>query len=205
MLLASLHSVGGQVAKAVDLGLDLHPILQHFRDLPSNEDMPEAILHKKLCWMLATCTFLRPSDIARVDMFQTKIVGQHKVVHLVAVRPKETREDQYQDKVVILQIHPHESALCPVATYDVFVQRCFRGIKLQVPHKTLPTLKYNPLIRALDDPYKAVVEDTISNSIADVMKKLDLPKHRRQCCTRTLGYPTQQNHFTDVIFTSLVS
>jgi len=77
--------LANKVAKTIDLELDLHPILQYFRGLPSNEDMPESTLRKKLCWMLATCTFLRPSDIARIDLSQTKTVGAHKAVHLVVV------------------------------------------------------------------------------------------------------------------------
>jgi hypothetical protein len=179
--------LANQVAKTVDLELDLHPILQYFRQLPSNEDMPVATLRKKLCWMLATCTFLRPSDIARIDLSQTRIVGAHGAVHLVVVRPKETRGGVHQDKVVILQVHPREPALCPVATHHAYIQRCVRGIQLEISHKTLPTLVYNPLMRALNDPHTAITSDTISNSISDVMKRLNLPAGAKVPKGRAVG------------------
>ncbi|KAG0344410.1 hypothetical protein BG005_001836 [Podila minutissima] len=162
--------LANQVAKTINLELDLHPILQYFCKLPSNEDMPVATLHKKLCWMLATCTFLCPSDIARIDLSQTKIVGAHGAVHLVVVQPKETRGGVHKDKIVILQVHPREPALCPVATYHAYVQMCVHSIQLEILHKTLPTLVYNLLMHALNDPHTASTSDMISNSISDAMK-----------------------------------
>ena len=179
--------LANQVAKTVDLELDLHPILQYFRGLPSNEDMPESTLRKKLCWMLATCTFLRPSDIARIDLSQTKTVGAHKAVHLVVVRPKETRGGVHQDKVVILQVHPREPALCPVATYHAYVKRCVRGVQLEFSHKTQPALIYNPLICALNDPQNTIGTDAISNNIADIMKRLNLPEGTKVPKGRAVG------------------
>ena len=74
-----------------------------------------------------------------------------------------------------------------MATYHAYVQRCVRGIQLEIPHKTLPTLVYNPLMRALNDPHTAITSDTISNSISDVMKRLNLPAGAKVPKGRAVG------------------
>ncbi|KAF9090467.1 hypothetical protein BGX27_002257 [Mortierella sp. AM989] len=164
--------------------LDLQPILSFLQGLPSNEDMEPVDLTRKLCWLLGVCAFLRPSDIARIDLSLSGEVGSD--IRLVIRRPKEKTNGVHTDKVKFLKPHPNIPALCPVLTYQAYVKRLV-GKELQHPHDTNPHLKYNPLVRRLQEPDIPIGADRIRNHIKAIMSMLDLPEGATVPKARAVG------------------
>ncbi|KAF9339448.1 hypothetical protein BGX26_009330, partial [Mortierella sp. AD094] len=117
--------------------------------LPNNEDMEPVDLTRKMFWLLGVCAFLRPSDIARIDLNMSSKVGND--IRLVVRRPKEKTKGIHADKVKFLKPHPHIPALCPVLTYQSYVRR-------------------------LVEPDIPISADRIRNHIKAIMSKLDLPE-----------------------------
>ncbi|KAF9358266.1 hypothetical protein BGX26_002134 [Mortierella sp. AD094] len=118
------------------------------------------------------CAFLRPSDIARIDINQSGEVGND--ICLVIRRPEETTKGIHADKVKFLKPHPHILALCSVLTYLAYVKRLV-GKESQHLHDTNPTLTYNPLIRRLKEPDILIGDDGIRNHIKATMSMIELP------------------------------
>ncbi|KAF9984417.1 hypothetical protein BGZ80_008261, partial [Entomortierella chlamydospora] len=133
-------------------------------------------LTRKLCWLHGMCAFLRPSDIARIDV--SKCIVTDTSVKLKEARPKETSHGIHQNTTHILKRHRSIPALCPMQTFKAY-QRRLVGKRLQRPHDTCPSLTYNPLVRAINDPDVAIGADRIRNHIKAIMSKLVLPKGAR--------------------------
>ncbi|KAF9085626.1 hypothetical protein BGX27_003411, partial [Mortierella sp. AM989] len=79
-------------------------------------------------------------------------------VKLKVIRPKETSQGVHHNKTILLKPHRSIPALCPVETFKAYTRRLV-GKKLQQPHDTCPTIKYNPLVRHIKDPDVAIGAD----------------------------------------------
>jgi len=171
----------------VPLELDLTPIITHLQGLPPNDEMSPTDLTQKLCWLLGMCGFLRPSDIARIDLDRCTV--EDTQVRVVVVRPKESSQGVHKNKHVDLKAHPNIPALCPVRAFTAYTRRLV-GQALTHPHDTKPDLTYNPLVRAINDPDKPIGADRIRNHIKTVMSRLQLPPGSKVPKARAAG-PTQ--------------
>ncbi|KAG0282676.1 hypothetical protein BGZ98_006663, partial [Dissophora globulifera] len=138
-----------QTDNSTDVDLDLSPIITYLRSFANNDDMSMEELTQKLCWLLGMCAFLRPSDIERIDLDNCRVNDDFISLHVV--RPKETSSGIHKAKSVILRAHSMDTQLCPVRTFKDYV-RLQANNKISVPHPTMSSLHYNPLIRQVKSP-----------------------------------------------------
>ncbi|KAF9551900.1 hypothetical protein BGW38_009517, partial [Lunasporangiospora selenospora] len=108
-----------------------------------------------------------------------------KVTALV-IRLKETSQCIHKDKYVNIKAHSKAAELCPVETFWEYKRRLV-GRRITHPHDTSPDLKYNPLIRPINDPDKPVGADKIRNHIKAVMSKLRHPPGAKVPKARAAG------------------
>lgn len=85
---------------------DITPALECLIFLGPNESMPTTDLTVKTAWLLSMVGFLRPSDLARVDLDQY-IISNDNVLQMIVVAPKEKRGGSRITKAIT--IHPHSS------------------------------------------------------------------------------------------------
>ncbi|KAF9996360.1 hypothetical protein BGZ80_007264, partial [Entomortierella chlamydospora] len=136
-------------SKAIDF--NIKPVLEHFRSLPSNDTMELQDLIRKLCWLLGLCGFMRPDDIACIDVSRSTMVNGR--LQLAVVFPKEKRDKQRIIKYVTISPHV-DKALCPISAYQAYVARLPQPL-VPVPHQKDPSHSIVPLIRYLHDASKA--------------------------------------------------
>ncbi|KAG0043787.1 hypothetical protein BGZ89_006311 [Linnemannia elongata] len=116
-------------------------------------------LTKMLCWLLATCGFLRPDDLRCTDARASRIIKGN--LEMMVLFPKETRQGQKIIKPVVIYPHPDE-ALCPVKAFIEYRNRTQAGDR---PFEAL-----HPLIRYVRDKTAATGTDRISNHIKEIMQ-----------------------------------
>ncbi|KAG1437052.1 hypothetical protein G6F56_013290 [Rhizopus delemar] len=86
-----------------------------------NSTLSSTELTSKLAWLLSMTGFLRPSDLARVDIDKTTFTADN-ILHLVVVGPKEKRRGQPIWRSAA--IHPHDNLLlCPIQLYKDYCVR----------------------------------------------------------------------------------
>ncbi len=169
---------------STEVDLDLSPIITYLRSFPSNDDMSPEQLTQKLCWLLGMCAFLRPSDIERIDLDHCRVDEQFISLHIV--RPKETSAGVHKSKSIILRAHSLDRQLCPVQTFKDYVSR-LASTKISVPHPTMSSLRYNPLIRHIKSPELHVGAQRISKHIAGIMSRVNVPPGHRLPKARAAG------------------
>lgn len=150
--------------------VDISPALTYLRTLGSNSVMPIEDLTRKLCWLLALCSFLRPSDIERVDLDASDWSSNPDRLLLTVVAPKEKRFGQRIRRQVTLRAH-NDSKICPVAAFRAYVARhacqpCHES------HPALPHVQLHFLIRKIRDNSKPIFAQRISKYIKSVMAHL---------------------------------
>lgn len=128
---------------------DITPISQHFRE-SSNDDLDMERLTSKVCWLLGLCGFMRPDDIACVDMEKSGITNGR--LSLAVVYPKELRGSQRIIKYISISPHPVAN-LCPVKAYEAYVQR-IHDHPIRVAHHKDRDRIIMPLLRYVKDPTK---------------------------------------------------
>ncbi|KAG0195504.1 hypothetical protein BGX33_003140, partial [Mortierella sp. NVP41] len=92
----------------------------------------------------------------------------------------------HKTKSVILQAHSMDTQLCPVRTFKDYV-RLQANSKISVPHPTMSSLRYNPLIRQVKSPELHVGSQRISKHIAAVMSRVKVPPGHRLPRARAAG------------------
>ena len=133
---------------STDADLDLSLIITYLRSFTSNEDMSMEELTQKLCWLLGMCAFLRPSGIERIDLNKCRMIDDFISLHIVC--SKEMSSGIHKTKSVTLQAYSMDTQLCPVRTFKDYVS-LQANIKISVPHPTMSSLRYNPLIRQVTE------------------------------------------------------
>ncbi|KAG0249639.1 hypothetical protein BGZ95_007464, partial [Linnemannia exigua] len=68
------HLSSNAIKRLTNTSVDIAPVLDHFRTLGPNSNLKPSQLLPKLCWLLAICGFLRPSDIHRVDVSRSLVL-----------------------------------------------------------------------------------------------------------------------------------
>lgn len=169
---------------STEVDLDLSPIIAYLHSFTINDDMSPEELTQKLCWLLGMCAFLRPSDIERIDLDNCRTDDEFISLHIV--RPKETSAGIHKTKSVILRAHSLDRQLCPVQTFKDYVRRLAHN-KISVPHPTMSSLRYNPLIRQIKSPELHVGAQRISKHIAAIMSRINVPPGHRLPKARAAG------------------
>lgn len=132
---------------------DIKSALQYLVDLGDNSQLSLVDLTAKLAWLISMTGFLRPSDLARVDINKSTFTTSN-IIHLVIVGPKEKRQGQPIWRSVA--IHPHDNALlCPEELYKEYCKRV-ASAACMIPHPHLPNTQLNALVRATNNPSMAL-------------------------------------------------
>ncbi|KAF1803445.1 hypothetical protein FB192DRAFT_1341094 [Mucor lusitanicus] len=85
-------------------GIDLQPALDFLVALGDNNQLTLLGLTRKLCFLLGTTGFLRPSDLERVDDARSIISHEPLSLKLVVVGPKERRAGRDLDEKFIEEL-----------------------------------------------------------------------------------------------------
>ncbi|KAG0278506.1 hypothetical protein BGZ97_009719 [Linnemannia gamsii] len=168
-----------------EIDIDLRPILDYFRQQGPNEHLSISILTKKVCWLLGTCGFLRPSDIWFINLANPKFVLTDVSCKIPVVFPKETRGGSQIIKYPTIKSHD-DPLLCPVRAIAEYLRR-LEGHEIMIPHFKNETFLYRPLIRDVRSLKIPVINQTISNHIAEITNMLDLPKDETRPRARAIG------------------
>ncbi|ORY89204.1 hypothetical protein BCR43DRAFT_448488, partial [Syncephalastrum racemosum] len=167
-----------------DDSYDLQPIFALLRAWGPNDKLPLHQLARKTAWLLATVGFLRPSDLARIDVAQcTDREGPQGFLRLAIDAPKEKRHGLRYVRSVSYHIHP-DPILCPVQAYRAYRRATGFNIS-RSPHPIITGRLITPLFRMLHQHDRPVQVDTIRGYICDVMRhvgrdppSLPVPKAR---------------------------
>ncbi|KAF9899735.1 hypothetical protein EC991_008412 [Linnemannia zychae] len=161
---------------STEVDLDLSPIVTYLRSFASNEEMSPEELTQNLCWFLGMCAFLRPSDIERINLDNCRMDDEFISLHIL--RPKETSAGIHKTKSVILRAHSLDRQICPVQTFKDYVRRIAHN-KISVPHPTMASLRYSPLVRQVKSPELHMEAQRISKYIAAIMSRAKVPPGHR--------------------------
>ncbi|OAQ27033.1 hypothetical protein K457DRAFT_668756 [Linnemannia elongata AG-77] len=169
---SSRHYRQWKKGSCVHSDYDATPVREELLKWGSNDQLSIKQLTRKVYWLLCMCNFLRPSDIARIDLNQS-LLSESNFFRLCIVRPKETSGGIHRDKHIIVQAHPSELILCPVNTIRAYLDRHARSI-LKSPHPTLLDITIYPLIRYTKDATSALSSQRISKHIKSLMVLMPL-------------------------------
>ncbi|KAI8136367.1 hypothetical protein BJV82DRAFT_676807 [Fennellomyces sp. T-0311] len=147
--------------------VDISPVLHHFDHLGGNTTMPAEALRAKLCWLLAVCAFLRPSDIQCIDLDHCHITPSSGDLTLRVIAPKERRQGKRVTKDVVVRRHP-TALYCPVAAYTAYCTR-LANTPCYCRHPTLSSVTINALVRSLRKPTDPIGSQAISKIIQTIM------------------------------------
>ncbi|OMJ12113.1 hypothetical protein AYI69_g9552 [Smittium culicis] len=123
--------------------MDISPIIEYFREIGDNEKLDIKNLTSKTCWLLAVCSFMRASDIHRIDDAQTTTIDG--TLKLVIVAPKEKRKGRPIIRPCEISYHS-DKLLCPVEAYRVYRSRVAKEL-CPTPHINDNTIIVNRLFR----------------------------------------------------------
>lgn len=98
--------------------VDIAPTLRYLNAIQSDSQTTLAALNEKTAFLLAFAAFLRPSDLARIQLQECSVDDEDRL-NLVILAPKELRSGSGRRIIKTLLIHPHPGlpALCPVAAF----------------------------------------------------------------------------------------
>ncbi|KAI8073383.1 hypothetical protein BC940DRAFT_223660, partial [Gongronella butleri] len=170
-----------------DGSYDIGPALVYIRSLGRNETtMSMRNLSRKAAWLTAMVGFLRPSDMARIDLGQSVFLEPAPAIRLaMMVAPKEQRRGgQRYVKSITLDKHD-DPAICPVRALRAYYDRLGRPTTRH-PHPIDPRISVTPLFRRITGKSDApILATTISNNVREVMRhvrrepaSLPVPKAR---------------------------
>ncbi|KAI7825642.1 hypothetical protein BC939DRAFT_395857 [Gamsiella multidivaricata] len=168
-----------------ELNIDIKPVVDYFRQQGENESLSTVVLTQKLCWLLGTCGFLRPNDIMCIDLSNDKFHLDRITAVLPILIPKETRGGNRICRYTTVKSHD-DTLLCPVKTLTEYLRR-IQGHDIDVPHPKDASIRYRPLLRDVRDPSRHVGAERISNHIAFISRKLNLPKDAKLPKARAIG------------------
>ncbi|KAI7816400.1 hypothetical protein BC939DRAFT_533591 [Gamsiella multidivaricata] len=83
--------------------------------------------------------------------------------------------------------------LCPVNTLTEYLRR-IQGHDFDVHHPKYASIRYRPLLRDVRDPSRHVGAERISNHIAFISRKLNLPKDAKLPKARAIGSTAAIKH-----------
>ncbi|KAF9119495.1 hypothetical protein BGW39_000269, partial [Mortierella sp. 14UC] len=170
--LASGQPEHNAVERFTNTPVDIVPVLDHFRTMGPNSDLKPSQPFSKLCWLLAVCGFMRPSDIHRVDVSHSLVLPSGEL-ELQVAGPKEKRAGQHIIKSVFIRLH-EDPLVCLVATYQCYAAQLASFTLISVKHPF-----FGPDLQSFDstifDFNLSASTVTIGHRIAKVSDLLPLP------------------------------
>jgi hypothetical protein len=165
--------------------IDITPVIDHLRNLGSNDTMSLPDLTAKLSWLLGVSGFLRPSDIERIDLDESDWTSYTDRILLQVVAPKEKRLSARIRKTVTIQRHP-EVYCCPVEAFLSYHRRhAYRPCVW--PHPVLPSTNIHYLLRDVRDCHKPIHWQRIGKYINCMMDLLPKEPWQGRLRARALG------------------
>ncbi|KAI9300168.1 hypothetical protein BJ944DRAFT_171258 [Cunninghamella echinulata] len=165
---------------------DISPALQHIKNLGNNSTLQLLDLTKKTIWLLAMSGFLRPSDIARIDLDQVRF-NNLDIITLLIIAPKEKRGGSHITRTVTIQPNS-DPLLCPVAAFKQYYS-IIKSIHCYQPHPIIPDNNINMVFRSSRNINQALTVQRIAKHISFYMsmvsrsKNAPLPKARALAST----------------------
>ncbi|ORE05302.1 hypothetical protein BCV72DRAFT_209594, partial [Rhizopus microsporus var. microsporus] len=163
---------------------DVASAISYIVSLGSTNDLSDDLLTAKTAWLLAMVGFLRPSDLARVDLDKCSI-SEDKVLHLCVVAPKETRQGSHITKTITIHPHP-DPLLSSVTAYSVYVSR-IASVTCYVAYPAFPSIIIYCLFRSLADHSQSIGLERISKHIRRIMTHVGKPDDAPVPKARVLG------------------
>ncbi|OAD67390.1 hypothetical protein PHYBLDRAFT_174429 [Phycomyces blakesleeanus NRRL 1555(-)] len=162
---------------------DIALVIQFIHNLGPNDTMNAIDLTHKLCWLLAICEFMCPTDLERVDDHHTS--RDNGILCLVIVASKEKRSGRCIKRVVAIQ--PHEDPLlCPVATYLAYKSNIAFSVCIW-PHSVLSQVTLQQLVRDVHNYNRPIESERISKHIQFLIEKIPSPSGALLPKARALG------------------
>ncbi|GJJ74449.1 hypothetical protein EMPS_06807 [Entomortierella parvispora] len=190
-----LHLSSDQIRDHTNSPVDVSPVLEFFTNLGPNDGLKDDLLVPKLCWLLAVCGFMRPSDIARIDLAHSQVLSSG-ALELQVLGPKEKRQNCPIIKSVF--IHPHDNPLfCPVEAYKSYVARLEGSSVKPVKHPRI-NREYLPLIRHIRMGDRVVGSQTISRHIKNVSSRIPRQEGSSMPSGRSIGSSLAVEHGASV-------
>lgn len=180
-LMKALARKGVKRIRHAEVNLD--PIFTFINGLKSNDRLHLLDLTQKMCWLLAVCGFLRPDDIACIDLKESRLVDTK--LELSILLPKELRQQQRIRKTVVILPHPNVM-YCPVAAFQEYYRRVAHAL-VPVPHYKDPEQLYIPLVRNLRNLKQAVTVDRINNHLKHYLEMIPRPPGAPRLKARAIG------------------
>jgi hypothetical protein len=139
---------------------DVEEVLDFFRKLPDDAQLPLPMLTHKTAMLLALATVSRSSELKMLDT-KYMAVSDSKLVFYFAQAPKHCRKIGVPPKP--LEVHASGMKLCPVKTTMSYVTRTYihRG-------------EYTPLFIGTVKPHKPVTRATIGRWLKTVLKQVGI-------------------------------
>ncbi|OMH83609.1 hypothetical protein AX774_g2884 [Zancudomyces culisetae] len=170
----------------INNNINIKPIIEKIIEWGTTNDLETTKLTSKLCWLLATAGFLRPSDIAWIDDSKT-IIEDDKIVFTI-VAPKEKREGRPIVRQSAIRNH-RIPLLCPVETYKIYKDRvAYQECIAQ--HEKYPEISLFKLIRHTNNYKKYMSTYSISRYIRKLNDLLEIPPGRPSVKARAIGATT---------------
>ncbi|KAI1298312.1 hypothetical protein EDD11_006811, partial [Mortierella claussenii] len=163
--------------------VNLDPIFDFLNKLKSNGSMHLLELTQKMCWLLAVCGFLRPDDIACIDLSESRMADNK--LELSILLPKELRQQQRIRKTVVVLPHT-DPRYCPVAAFQEYYRR-IAHVLVPVPHYKDPQQVFIPLVRNVRDLQQAVSVDRINNHLKHYLEMIPRPPGAPRLKARAIG------------------
>ncbi|KAI1287198.1 hypothetical protein EDD11_010408 [Mortierella claussenii] len=110
-----VHMDSNEIKNMVHSPVDISPVLNHFKTLGPNLSLELPMLTHKLCWLLAVCGFLRPSDIQRIHL-SSSLMTDSMDLKLHIIDPKERRGGKKVIKSTFIRSH-EDVLICPVNAF----------------------------------------------------------------------------------------
>ncbi|KAG2173026.1 hypothetical protein INT44_006999 [Umbelopsis vinacea] len=139
--------------------VDITPSLRFVAQIRSSTETSLADLNQKTDFLLAMAAFLRPSDLERISLPNSKLINQGDL-QLTIVAPKELRAGRRITKTFVVRKNTDFKQLCPV--------RAFISSKHHPKATGRPHLK---LLVNSKDPSKTLRTTTISNWLHRIVSK----------------------------------
>ncbi|ORE06799.1 hypothetical protein BCV72DRAFT_206708, partial [Rhizopus microsporus var. microsporus] len=163
---------------------DVAPAISYIVSLGPINDLSDDLLMAKTAWLLAMVGFLRPADLARVDLDKCSVSGD-RVLHLCVVTPKETHQESRITKTITIHSHS-DPLLCPVTAYLVYVSR-IASVTCYAAHSAFPSISIHCLFRSLADHSQPIWPERISKHIRQIMTHVGKPDDAPVPKARALG------------------
>ncbi|KAI9275769.1 hypothetical protein BDA99DRAFT_532721 [Phascolomyces articulosus] len=99
--------------------VDLTESFNYLHSIPSQSSTTLHLLSQKCAFLLAASAFLRPPDLYRISLVDSRV--EQNCLALKIIAPKETRNNRRIVKEIKINALPEDTPLCPVVAFQALV------------------------------------------------------------------------------------